>query len=101
MCIKFKIVVVVCLYSLKIQYREIYIKITNNLGFESVDYDKILFEVEEIRCAFEELDTYVYVPKLSSHRALFNYDNQVSWEWEALKKQMLLYFGYRENLIDS
>lgn len=37
-------------------------------------------------------DGIVYVPELSSHEALFNYDNQVAWEWEALEKADVIIF---------
>ena len=34
----------------------------------------------------------VYVPELSSGEAQFNYDNQVSWEWEALEESGIILF---------
>ena len=37
-------------------------------------------------------DGIVYVPELSNHKALFNYDNQVAWEWEALEKADVIIF---------
>lgn len=37
-------------------------------------------------------DGIVYVPELSTQKALFNYDNQINWEWEALEKADVIIF---------
>lgn len=45
-------------------------------------------------------DGVVYVPELSSGKALFSYDNQIVWEWEALEKASLIVFWIPRNLIN-
>lgn len=45
-------------------------------------------------------DGLVYVPELSSGEALFSYDNQIAWEWEALEKASIIAFWIPRNLPD-
>lgn len=43
-------------------------------------------------------DGIVYVPELSSGEALFSYDNQITWEWEALEKAGIIVFWIPRDL---
>lgn len=45
-------------------------------------------------------DGVVYVPELSTGEALFNYYNQIEWEWEALEKASVIVFWIPRNLQD-
>lgn len=45
-------------------------------------------------------DGIVYVPELSTKKALFNYDNQIEWEWEALEKASIILFWIPRELPD-
>ena len=45
-------------------------------------------------------DGVVYVPELSTKEALFNYDNQIEWEWEALEKASIILFWIPRELPD-
>lgn len=42
----------------------------------------------------------VYVPELSTKEALFNYDNQIEWEWEALENAGIILFWIPRELPD-
>lgn len=48
----------------------------------------------------QDFNGIVYVPELSSKKALFNYDNQIEWEWEALEKTSIILFWIPRELPD-
>lgn len=45
-------------------------------------------------------DGVVYVPELSSQKVLFNYDNQIDWEWKALENAGIVIFWIPREMPD-